>query len=215
MKSGLFWAEKTNITATSGLRTATQGLAGFPVAGMVWATGQNCTETLAETLALSLPFTATLRAGVTCPNRGILVVRAVAQKIEPLRELMIRCWTFLRPAIHGRQPDPFTFMERLTNLVGRGSGTAQSLREGIRFGTTACHARLKNAPSRGPGCDQAIWWLQVSSFVTVLGSHTGGTSSAHGSAAVSLSKPTDGKRTIAPRILSGLLEPRPTKFAAS
>ena len=105
-EKGLFWAEKTNITAASGLRTAAQGLAAFPVAGMVWATGQNCTETLAETLALSLPFSATLRAGVTCPNSGVLVVRAVAQKIEPLRELMIRCWTFLRPAVHGRRSNP-------------------------------------------------------------------------------------------------------------
>lgn len=105
-ENGLFWAEKTNITATSGLRTAAQGLGAFPVVGMVWATGQNCTETLAETLALSLPFAATLRAGATCPNRGLLVVRAVAQKIEPLRELMICCWNFLRPAVHGRQPNP-------------------------------------------------------------------------------------------------------------
>jgi urease accessory protein len=105
-ESGLLWAEKANITGGSSLRTTAQGLAAFPIAGMIWATGPNCPETIAETLAPSLPFTDTLRAGVTCLNRNVLVVRAVAQKIEPLRDLMIRCWTCLRPAIHGTPPIP-------------------------------------------------------------------------------------------------------------
>ena len=104
--NGLLWAEKANITGRSNLRTAAQGLAGFPIAGMLWAAGSNCSATLAETLSPSLPFTDTMRAGVTCLNQGVLVVRAVAQKLEPLRELMVRCWGFLRPAIHGRDPNP-------------------------------------------------------------------------------------------------------------
>jgi urease accessory protein len=103
---GLLWAEKANLTGGSGLRTATQGLAGFPIAGMIWAAGSNCSQTLGETLSSSLPFTETIRAGVTCLNRGVLVVRAVAQKIEPLRNLMVSCWSFLRPVIHGRQSSP-------------------------------------------------------------------------------------------------------------
>jgi urease accessory protein len=104
--TGLLWSERANLNAGSRLRGAAQGLGTFPVAGMVWATGPNCNPILAETLAPSLPFGDTLRAGVTCLNKGVLVVRAVAQKIEPLRELMIRCWTFLRPAIHGRDSSP-------------------------------------------------------------------------------------------------------------
>ena len=105
-EKGLLWAEKANVTGKSGLRTAAQGLAAFPVAGMIWATGPSCTETLAETVATLLPFTDSLRAGVTCLNRNMLVVRAVAQKLEPLRDLLIRCWTCLRPAVHGSQPNP-------------------------------------------------------------------------------------------------------------
>jgi len=104
--NGLLWAEKANVTGGSRLRTAAQGLAGFRIAGMLWAAGSSCSEALAETLSSSLPFTDTMRAGVTCLNQGVLVVRAVAQKIEPLRELMVRCWGFLRPAIHGRDPNP-------------------------------------------------------------------------------------------------------------
>ena len=105
-RQGLLWAEKANIAGGSRLRTATQGLAAFPVAGMLWAAAPKCNQTLAETLAPSLPFTDTLRAGVTCLNRGVLVVRAVAQKIEPLRDLMVSCWRVLRPAIHGRHSQP-------------------------------------------------------------------------------------------------------------
>jgi urease accessory protein len=105
-RHGLLWAEKANVTGGSGLRIATQGLAAFPVCGMLWAVGPNCNQLLAETLSPSLPFSDTLRAGVTCLHTGVLVVRAVAQKIEPLRELMVRCWTFLRPAIHGRDSHP-------------------------------------------------------------------------------------------------------------
>jgi urease accessory protein len=105
-RHGLLWAEKANVTGGSGLRIATQGLAAFPVCGMLWAAGPNCNQMLAETLSPSLPFSDTLRAGVTCLHGGVLFVRAVGQKIEPLRELMIRCWTFLRPAIHGRDSNP-------------------------------------------------------------------------------------------------------------
>lgn len=102
----LLWAERANISAISSLRTASQGLAGFPVFGMVWATGSNCNQVLAETLSPSLPFTDTLRAGVTCFDNGVLIVRAIGQKIEPLREVLVRCWTFLRPAVHGRSSSP-------------------------------------------------------------------------------------------------------------
>jgi urease accessory protein len=106
VRRGLLWAEKANIAAGSNLRTATQGLAGSPIFGMVWAAGSNCNGELADKLSSVLPFTDTLSAGVTCFSNGVLIVRAVAQKIEPLRDLMVRCWTVLRPAIHGRSPHP-------------------------------------------------------------------------------------------------------------
>ena len=104
--NGLLWGERANFNAASRIRNAAQGLGAFPIAGMVWATGPSCDQLLAESLSPSLPFGDTLRAGVTCLNHRLLVVRGVAQKMEPLRELMVRCWTFLRPAIHGRQSQP-------------------------------------------------------------------------------------------------------------
>ncbi|MBV9873589.1 MAG: urease accessory protein UreD [Verrucomicrobia bacterium] len=104
--NGLLWSERANLNAASGIRNAAQGLGAFPIAGMVWAVGPNCDQLLAECLSPSLPFGDALRAGVTCLNHRLLIVRGVAQKIEPLRELMVRCWSFLRPAIHGRDPNP-------------------------------------------------------------------------------------------------------------
>jgi urease accessory protein len=104
--NGLLWGERANFNATSPIRKVAQGLGAFPIAGMVWATGSNCDQSLAENLSSSLPFGDTLRAGVTCLNQRLLVVRGVAQKMEPLRELMVRCWSLLRPAIHGRDPNP-------------------------------------------------------------------------------------------------------------
>jgi urease accessory protein len=102
----LLWAEKTNVSADSHLRAACQGLAGFPNFGMVWATGSNCNQALAEKLAPMLPFKDNLRTGVTCFDNGVLIVRAVAEKMEPLRELMVSCWSYLRPAVHGRHSQP-------------------------------------------------------------------------------------------------------------
>jgi urease accessory protein len=104
--NGLLWSERANFNAASRIRNAAQGLGTFPIAGMVWATGPSCDQLLAESLSPSLPFGDTLRAGVTCLNHRLLIVRGVAQKIEPLRELMVRCWSFLRPAIHGRPSQP-------------------------------------------------------------------------------------------------------------
>jgi urease accessory protein len=98
----LLWLEKTNFTASSGIRRAVQGLASFPIFGIFWAIGPNCTSELAQDLAQGLPFTDRLRAGVTCLPAGVLIVRAVARQIEPLRELLIDCWSTLRPVVHGR-----------------------------------------------------------------------------------------------------------------
>ena len=100
----LLWAEKANFDAQRGIRRVLQGLASFPIFGTFWAISPACTPELAEELSVHLPFTDTLRAGVTCLPNGVLLVRALARKIEPVRELLITCWSQLRPVIHGRSP---------------------------------------------------------------------------------------------------------------
>jgi urease accessory protein len=54
------------------------------------------------TLAAELPFTSELRAGISLLPDGVLLVRAVGRQIEPVRSLMIDCWSRIRPMVVGR-----------------------------------------------------------------------------------------------------------------
>jgi urease accessory protein len=100
------WVERMILDASSQLRQAPQGLSGYNVFGTLWAIGSGESATLADELASALPFEAGLRAGVTTTPEGILLVRAVAQDVERLRQTMIACWTRLRPRVHGLRAQP-------------------------------------------------------------------------------------------------------------
>jgi urease accessory protein len=102
----LLWVDRTLLKAASNLLEAPQALAGFKIYGLLWAVGSGCTQTLAEEIATSLPFNRELRAGATCLQNGVLLLRVLSQRIEPLRQLLIDCWTQLRPAVNGLAAKP-------------------------------------------------------------------------------------------------------------
>jgi hypothetical protein len=105
-------------------------------------------------------------------------------------------------------------MERLTNLVGRGSRVTHDLSEEIRYGTGARYVRLQHAPSRGPACDQAIRWLRVSPVVTALVPNLMAHPRLHSSAALRPSDSTGGKRATARRNSLGLFGALPHQWPA-
>jgi urease accessory protein len=98
------WIEQTLLEGRDPLLKSAQGLAGYKTLGTLWAVGKGCTSALAAELNEWLPFERRLRAGATSLSDGILLLRCLATEIQFLRELMIECWTRLRPKVLGLSP---------------------------------------------------------------------------------------------------------------
>jgi len=97
------WFERLALDASDSFRKAPQGLFGHNVFGTLWAIGPGCTIARVEELASSLPFETGLRTGATCLPGGTLLIRGLADAVEPLRQMMVDCWLRLRPLVHGLQ----------------------------------------------------------------------------------------------------------------
>ena len=100
------WADRMLLSATSSLRHALHGLGGLNVFGAVWVIGPGTETADLEELAARLPFQPELRAGITSPSPGFILVRILGQKIESVREQMIMCWSHLRPRVNRLAPRP-------------------------------------------------------------------------------------------------------------
>ena len=97
------WFERLAFDAGDSFRNAPQGLSGYNVFGTLWAIGAGCTAACAEELASHLPFKTGLRAGATSLPGGVVLIRGLADSVEPLRDMMVDCWMRLRPQVHGLQ----------------------------------------------------------------------------------------------------------------
>jgi urease accessory protein len=96
------WTEQALLLAQSGLIRARQGLSGYPVFGTLWCVGAENQHAIAETLGAALPFASELRAGISLLPGPVLLIRVVGRQIEPVRSLMIDCWSRIRPLVVGR-----------------------------------------------------------------------------------------------------------------
>jgi len=107
--SRTLWIEQAHFDAASPLRDAVPGLDGLHVLGTLWAVGAGATQALAETLAESLPYSADVRAGVTClgaDGHPMLLLRVLGRQMEAVRQVMVQSWSALREPIHGVPPRP-------------------------------------------------------------------------------------------------------------
>jgi urease accessory protein len=96
------WSERTLLQAGSELVRAPQGLGRYPIFGTLWCVGGKSQPDAIAALAAELPFTSQLRAGISLLPDGVLLVRAVGRQIEPVKSLMIDCWSRIRPMVVGR-----------------------------------------------------------------------------------------------------------------
>lgn len=103
----LSWAESWNLQAEDGLRVSPMGMNGFGIMASLWAIGDQVTPELAEMLSVQLPFDGEVCAGVSClpgadgqQASSVLLVRLLGQRMEPVRDWMVRLWMQLRPIVH-------------------------------------------------------------------------------------------------------------------
>lgn len=97
------WLECGELSAEGLLRHCETGLAGFPVLATLWAFGAELSDEQTENLARQLPWTASLRAGVThmrqADQQGLTLVRVLGEHAQDVRRLFTQLWMHLRPML--------------------------------------------------------------------------------------------------------------------
>ncbi|HLV29005.1 MAG TPA: urease accessory protein UreD [Burkholderiaceae bacterium] len=104
------WLEAGELAAHDALRHAQIGLAGLPVLGTLWAYGRVMGTAQDECVTQSLPWTDTLRAGLTHLRHGeedgLMLVRVLGVHAQDVRQLLVELWSRLRPTVLGTPAVP-------------------------------------------------------------------------------------------------------------
>lgn len=106
----LFWVDQGELQAQDPLRASRAGLAGLPVHATLWAFGPRLSTELIDAIAAQLPWTDTLRAGLTTlpydDDQSLCLLRCVGLYAEDVRQLLIKQWMQLRPPLLHTQGVP-------------------------------------------------------------------------------------------------------------
>lgn len=99
----LIWVDAGELSAHDHLRTAANGLHGFSAMGTLWGFGPAPNQETVEQWADTLPWTDSLRAGITClrqeQDQALILVRAVGTHMEDVRTLLATQWMAWRPLL--------------------------------------------------------------------------------------------------------------------
>lgn len=102
------WLEDSDLASDDGLRDNGAALAGHRIFGTFWAVGAAATGALAQAFAAQLPYTPTLKAGVTflqdepdVHTGGAVMLRVLGDDMAQVRACMVTAWQHFRPLFHG------------------------------------------------------------------------------------------------------------------
>lgn len=104
--NNMVFAERGEIKGGDTLVDGAPGLSGFRCGATLWALGDGLSSELAEDFAAQLPYQDDLKAAVSLPEPGVMVVRALGRDAEAVRMLLQRTWATLRPAVLGLAATP-------------------------------------------------------------------------------------------------------------
>ncbi|MGB1562929.1 MAG: urease accessory protein UreD [Sinimarinibacterium flocculans] len=100
----LLWAEQAQVDGSDALLDSVVGWNGLHVSGLMWWIGDPIDEALLDAVR-ALP-AAGLHYGVTSPQPGLLLLRALGASAERLRALFTAAWLLLRSPLFGHAALP-------------------------------------------------------------------------------------------------------------
>lgn len=99
------WIDQSALDSNSVSRYSMSGLDGHRVFGTMWMSSTLVNQHLSEILAANMPWGSGLRSGVSFMDigqqHGLMVIRALAQEVEDIRQLFIQTWLRMREHVCG------------------------------------------------------------------------------------------------------------------
>lgn len=103
LDGSLIWVDVGELSANDRLRNSANGLDGFSAMGTLWGFGPAPSQETIEQWADTLPWTDSLRAGITClpqeQEQALILIRVLGTHMEDVRSLLVAQWMAWRPLL--------------------------------------------------------------------------------------------------------------------